>query len=139
MSDDKFQEAVLKILKLTHFGDLSWTKATPSKKLTEGTDSTFPLYFEAEYLGRKLGLFQERRRRTPTEVYIAKQTVALTLVPTDVESKWVEIPCLALLDDDGAVAYSFASSREVRDLLETVRYRTSGVDQFLDELLKTEN
>lgn len=53
--------------------------------------------------------------------------------------QWTESDRLVLLDEDGELAYSFPRSRVIRDLLDAVRYKTSGVDQFLDELLDTKN
>ena len=69
------------------------------------------------------------------EEYLAKHSLAATFSEDD---KWVEIDRLVLLHDDGEIAYSFPPSRVVRDLLQTVRHKTSGIDQFLDELLNTE-
>ena len=136
MSDNKFDDAVLKILKLTHLGVLSWAKETPPKVMIESTDSVISSYFEAEYQSRKLALFHERRRRTGMEEYMAKKSLAAMFVGSD--DQWVEVDRLVLLHDDGEIAYSFPPSRVVRDLLQTVRHKTSGIDQFLDELLNTE-
>ena len=135
MSDNKFDDAVLKILKLTHLGVLSWVKESPPQALIDSTDSVISSYFESEYHSRKLALFHQRRRRTGMEEYLAKHSLAATFSEDD---KWVEIDRLVLLHDDGEIAYSFPPSRVVRDLLQTVRHKTSGIDQFLDELLNTE-
>lgn len=135
MSDNKFDDAVLKILKLTHLGVLSWVKETPPQALIDSTDSVISSYFEAEYHSRKLALFHQRRRRTGMEEYMVKNSLAAMFSE---DEKWVEIDRLVLLHDDGEIAYSFPPSRVVRDLLQTVRHKTSGIDQFLDELLNTE-
>ena len=139
MSEDKFNQAILKIFKLTHLGEIEWGKAIPPKSLAEGTDSVFPLYFEAAYQGRKLALFRERVRRNVA--LSATMRAALTLKGEGINEglQWVESDRLVLLDEDGDLAFSFPHSRVIKDLLETVRYKTSGVDQFLDELLNTEN
>ena len=136
MSDSKFDDAVLKILKLTHLGVLSWVKETPPKSLVESTDSIISSYFETEYRSRKLALFHQRRRRTGMEDYMAKKSLSAMFTGSD--DQWVEMDRLALLHDDGEVAFSFPPSPVVRDLLRTVRHKTSGIDQFLDELLNTE-
>ena len=135
MSDNKFDDAVLKILKLTHLGVLSWVKESPPQALIDSTDSVISSYFESEYHSRKLALFHQRRRRTGMEEYLAKNSLVSMFSEDD---KWVEIDRLVLLHDDGEIAYSFPPSRVVRDLLLTVRHKTSGIDQFLDELLNTE-
>ncbi|USX28671.1 hypothetical protein NHH73_10465 [Oxalobacteraceae bacterium OTU3CINTB1] len=135
MSDNKFDDAVLKMLKLTHLGVLSWVKESPPQALIDSTDSVISSYFESEYHSRKLALFHQRRRRTGMEEYLAKNSLVAMFSEDD---KWVEIDRLVLLHDDGEIAYSFPPSRVVRDLLQTVRHKTSGIDQFLDELLNTE-
>lgn len=139
MSEDKFNQAILKIFKLTHLGVIEWVKATVPKSLSQGSDSVFPLYFEAEYQGRKLGLFRERLRRNVVASATMKTVAAYTGEGIKEGLQWVDSDRLVLLDDDGELAYSFPHSRVIRDMLETVRYKTSGVDQFLDELLNTEN
>lgn len=136
MSDNKLDDAVLKILKLTHLGELKWAKETPPKAMIESTDSNISSYFEAQYNARRLALFHERRRRGSMEEYLIRQSVTALVGGND--DQWVEFDRLALLHDDGEVAYFFPPSRVVRDLLQTVRHKTSGIDQFLDELLNTE-
>jgi len=136
MSEDKFDQAALKIFKLTHLGKIEWVKATPPKSIVEGIDWIFPLYFEGKYQSRKLGLFRERVRLTGTA---AKSAWALASMADGETLNWAESDRLVLLDEDGELAYSFPHSRVIRDLLDAVRYKTSGVDQFLDELLNTEN
>lgn len=136
MSEDKFDQAALKIFKLTHLGEIEWTKVTPPKSIGEGTDWIFPLYFEAKYQGRKLGLFRERLRLAAGA---ARSAWALATMADSEALQWTESDRLVLLDEDGELAYSFPRSRVIRDLLDAVRYKTSGVDQFLDELLDTKN
>jgi hypothetical protein len=135
MSEDKFDQAILKIFKLTHLGKIEWGKAAPPKSVAEGRDWVLPLYFQAEYQDRKLGLFRERVRQS----LAVRSAWALAAIKEGDVPEWTEIDRLVLLDEDGEVAFSFPHSRIIKDLLETVRYKTSGVDQFLDELLNTEN
>ncbi|MTV41486.1 hypothetical protein [Duganella radicis] len=138
MSEDKFDQAILKIFKLTHSGVIEWSKSTPPESIAGGSDSVISVYFEATYQGRTLGLFHERFRRQGGTLGMARTIAELTGIAAD-SSQWGERARLVLLYEDGAVAYSFPYSRVTKDLLETVRYKTSGVDQFLDELLNTEN
>lgn len=139
MSEDKFDQATLKIFKLTHSGAIEWEKSSPPESLIRGTDSLVSPYFEANYQGRKLGLFHERFKRDAESVAMAKTIAGLTGNMGSDTSQWGDRARLVLLYDDGELAYSFPYSRVIKDLLETVRYKTSGVDEFLDELLNTEN
>ena len=120
MSDDKFEQAVFKIFRMTHLGELIWSRTTPPKNLRAGTDSVFPLYFEASYQGRRLALYQERYR---------------FFVPEMETERWAERVCLAMLGSDGDVVYEFPLTRQVHDLIEAVRYKESNVEGLLDELI----
>ena len=133
MSEDKFDQAILKIFKLTHLGKIEWDKVTPPKSVVEGREWVVPLYFQACYQDWQLGLFRERVR------HAAGMRSALAALTNSEVPEGIETDRLVLLDGDGEIAFSFPHSRVIKDLLETVRYKTSGVDQFLDELLNTEN
>lgn len=139
MTEDKLDQAILKIFNLTHSGAIDWHKSSPSASLVEGADSVISQYFEANYQGRKLGLFHERFRRETSDVAMARAIAELTGSLAGDPTRWGERARLVLLYDDGELAYAFPQSRVVKDLLEAVRYKTSGVDKFLDELLNTEN
>lgn len=120
MSDDRFEQAVFKIFRMTHLGELSWHSAVPPRNLRMGTDSVFPAYFETIYQEKRLALFQERYRY---------------FVPEIEDERWNERTCLALLAPDGEMAFEFPPTRQVHDLLEAVRYKTSDVEGLLNDLL----
>lgn len=138
MSDDKdkLSEAVLKILTLTHQGVLHWEKESPPDAMTRSTDSAIALYFETSYGARRLALYRERVPLEPKHMSMGALSAFLSS-KSDV-AQWHERDRLALLHDDGTLAYEFPPSREVRDLFESVRYKTSGLDQFLNDLLNIE-
>lgn len=138
MSDDKdkLSEAVLKILMLTHQGALLWEKESPPEVMTRSTDSAIAVYFETNYGKRRLALYRERVPLEPRHMTMDALSAFLSAKP-DV-AKWQERDRLALLHNDGTIAYEFPPSREVRDLFESVRYKTSGLDQFLNDLLNIE-
>lgn len=120
MSNDRIEEAVLKIFRLTHMDRINWHRASPPRNLSGGTDSYFASYFEAEYDGQKLALFQERYQHFIEQIE---------------DVRWTERVGLVLLSPDGQVLFEFPSNREVYDLLEAVRYKTSNIDGFLNNLL----
>jgi hypothetical protein len=134
MSDSKFEQAVHKVFELTHLGEIVWTKKSPPKSLTMGTESAFPLYFEATYQGRQLALFEERFYQAHSDVAKA----AARMFGESGRDGWREKAVLALLDDDGDVVYEFPSTRETQALLRTVCHKESKVENFIDELLNKE-
>ncbi|MEO5934025.1 MAG: hypothetical protein ABIQ08_10790 [Duganella sp.] len=85
-----------------------------------------------------LKLRQIERRYLPNRYGRLHGKKSLSAMFTGSDDQWVEMDRLALLHDDGEVAFSFPPSPIVRDLLRTVRHKTSGINQFLDELLNTE-
>lgn len=137
MNMDKFDQAVLKIFQMTHKGELEWMSARAPVSLTAGTDGIFPIYFETEYQGRKLVLFRERSYRGlfDRETSAVQRAAKVMGLVGDAEERWVIKDVLALADQDGNVLYEFPPSRQVRDLMETVKYKASGVQDFLDEIL----
>jgi hypothetical protein len=122
---------------MTHKGELEWVSARAPASLTAGTDGIFPIFFETEYQGRKLVLFRERAYRSMSGVEpnaVQRAAHAMGLV-AELDSRWIVKDVLALADQDGNILYEFPPSRQVRDLMETVKYKASGVQDFLDEIL----
>jgi hypothetical protein len=133
MSTDKFEQAVFKIFQMTHRGELEWHKAQPPAGLKAGTDTVFPAFFETEYQGQRMAVFRERLAQpmwSPERAGLA----ALWSLPGR-QMPWMERDVLALLGDDGEVTYCFPPDRQIRDLLETVQYKASGVSSFLEQIL----
>lgn len=135
MSDEKLEQAVISILRMTHEGALEWNQTAAPEMWLRGTDSVYPLYFEAWLHGRKLGLFSSRDRvGSPSP----RQRQLAEILETPVqENGWVERFHLVLLSDNDEVLFEFPSSRIVRDLYVAARYKAANVDEFLDELIKS--
>lgn len=125
MSEDKFdrfERGVFQIFRLTHLGEMQWSRKNPPQSLTGGTNSVFPYFFEAEYGGKRVGLFQERYR------YAISET----------EERWGERVGLVLLDSAGDVEFEFPLTPFTNDLFEAVRIKESNVDDFLNVLMQSE-
>jgi hypothetical protein len=133
MSTDKIEQAIFKIFQMTHLGELEWRKAQPPASLTAGTDAVVPAYFETEYQGQRMAVFRERLAQ-PTWSAQRVGLAALWSLPGK-QPSWMEHDVLALLGDDGEVSYCFPPDRQIRDLLETVQYKASGVSSFLEQIL----
>ena len=128
MIDDKLEQGVFKIFRMTHEGSLVWQRKLPPSLMQKNLQSTIHAYFEAEYQGRRLALFQ--RHTLP-----CKQLASLDRTP---QEDWRQPAQLALLDNAGELLFEFPWSRQVQDLFDAVRYKASNVDDFLDQLLKPE-
>lgn len=129
MSENRFDQAVFKVLQLTHTGQLTW-EHQPVPPAWPERDNV-PLFFKARYEGRTLGLFQ-RSIRLPESI---KQLYRLSGGTPDT---LISTAVLALLAENDEVLYEFPASKQVRDLFDVVRYRAAGVEDFLDRLLNAE-
>ena len=128
MSETKFDEAVLQILRLTHDDKVLWASKRPPALWRNTTDDVYPIYFEAKYKNRKLALYQKRSRVDETEKYVAR----MTNQPVD---EFVQSLHLALLGDNDEIMFEFPRSSQISDLFQTVRYKEAAVDEFVDLLL----
>lgn len=131
MSNDKMDQAVFKIFRATHEGNLGWIhKPAPELWLRAG-EAVIPIYFETYYQGRKLALFQRSSRTSEMDKYVKK----MMNEPVD---EWNQSVHLALLGDNDELMFEFPRSRQIRDLFEAVRYKEANVDEFLDKVLNSE-
>ena len=123
MNNDRLEQAVFKIFRMTHEGQLLWDRKPAPMGWQRATDSVFPVYFEAKYQDRTLALFQER---FPSENAYGER------------DGWALTSRLALLGNNREILFEFPPSRQVQGLFDAVRYKEANIDQFLDELLKPE-
>lgn len=130
MSDEKVEQAVLSILRMTHEGTLRWTSAAAPETWLRETETIYPLYFETSLNGRKLALFS-CRERIPSHLRQLAEAVG-SRAP-----EWNERYRLALLADNDGILFEFPPSPVVRDLFVAVRYKVANVDEFLDELIQS--
>lgn len=132
MSDEKLEQAIFKIFRMTHEGALKWEMRPVPALWSRGTDSVFPVYFETNYQGRKMALFQERRRRVPSALNLGG------FLP-DAANEWSQSFRLALLGENDEIVFDFPHSHQLKGLFDAVRYKESNIDEFLDVLLNTES
>jgi hypothetical protein len=128
MIDDKLEQGVFKIFRMTHEGELTWQPKPLPGALEKAEQTAVPSYFESEYQGRRLALFQ--RHATDCK-HLADR------IGRQAED-WQYPAQLALIGENGELLFEFPWSRMVQDLFDAVRYKTSPVDDFLDQLLKPE-
>jgi hypothetical protein len=111
----KWTQAVLKLVKLTREGRLTWTrvvgKPTPSIVSAVRTDAVF----QTDYADQRLWL----SRLTPTlNLFGSGHTYTLEIVDTQGNQVW-----------------TFPTIAPLADLYQAVRYNQAGVSTFIDRLL----
>jgi hypothetical protein len=129
MSDNKLDQAVLQLLRLTHEDKLTWRSKRPPS-YWENTDEVYPMYFEAHHEGRKLALFQKRSRASENMKMLAS-------IMDQPARDWVTSINLALLGGNEEVLFEFPRSTQVSDLFQVVRYKEANVDEFVEALLNS--
>jgi len=112
-------KAVTRLLELTQEGLLKWESRGPCDDILEGRDIVVDIVYVAAKDKRLLRLYQFRYKSWLD----------------DVNWHWEEDIALELSDEKRVTWWRFPENRVLQDLLEAVKFRTVGVDQFLDELL----
>jgi hypothetical protein len=132
MSDTKFDQAVLQILRLTHEDKLTWISKRPPDFWLQNTDEVYAVYFETHYQGRKLALYQKRSR---TNDY----TKSLAHIIDQPIRDWASSLNLSLLGGNDEILFDFPKSTQVSDLFQVVRYKEANIDEFVDTLLNSKS
>lgn len=113
---DKWTKAVAKLNRLTQEGSLRWEQTDPPE--LRGTSDVVEIAYTTEFEGERLRIFSKRSK------------VALDEERYD----WSESPVLQVVDARGRSRFEFPPSPGLYDLLDSVRYQTSGVGTLLDKL-----
>lgn len=122
--DSKTNKLITKLIRLTNDDELEWTVKDAPKTLTRGTDDIIPLFFEANYKDKWVAIYQKRYQ----DFYIETESFY-----------WTEKIVFAVLDREDRVLWEVDKhSPALVDLLETVREKTAGIDDLLNDLLKDE-
>jgi len=120
MSDEKsFSNVINRIINLTRSNALKWDKQDPPPWLTD-SDTKIESVYLTEYAGRRLRLY-EARYQTYDEM--------------DRNWSWAKKPVLQLIDKRNKTDWEFPWCRELKDLLEAVRYHSANIGDFLDNFI----
>jgi len=115
----KIVAAITSLIRKTQEGALQWKAVPPTGDLLVSTnEETVGAVYVAEMAGRLLRLYSYTRR------YWADESLPY----------WQEHAGLEVSDENKKSWWRFPHHPATADLLEAVRYRTVGVDQFLDKL-----
>ena len=116
---DKVTNAVVKILQQTQDGTLAWKPVHPSHDLTSGTEDVVETVYLAQKGDRLLRLYPYKSR-----YYL-----------DDCEYHWEDHVALELSDKSRTTWWRFPGDRVIWDILEAVKFKTAGVEGFIDDLL----
>lgn len=126
MNMDKFSKAergLAQILKMTQLGELEWRSSRLPDGVINSDDYVAPYCFETQYLGKRVGLFQQYRR-------IPQSGLAETA------SERIRV---VLFGEGAEVDYEFPPTPFTRHLFNSVRIKASKVEGFLDALIQLES
>lgn len=106
---DRHAEFIAKLVRLSVEGRIDWVRDE-----------------RGGYHGRVLG----RNVRVAYETKVVRTSNFIGTVSSN-----QQVPVLELIDDDGAVTYTFRDLTGIGDLIRSAAHRASGIDRFMDEVL----
>ena len=121
MNDEiSFSKVIITLIRLTRSNELKWEKQEPPPWLTDSGSKIESVYL-TEYQGRKLRLYEEKYQGFDE---------------MDRSYYWAKRPILQLIDKRNKTDWEFPWCRELKDLIEAVRYLSANVSSFLDNFIK---
>lgn len=128
-TNERFVEAVAKLLQLTQQRSIRWSPSTPEEaNLSAIPDPNTPFrnVYIAQYLDRNLRLYEKQ---------VVQTTLAAAIWGKQEPSKQWRV-FLDLSEITGKGWWSFPRIESTADLMRAVQYQVSGVDDFVDSLMK---
>jgi hypothetical protein len=129
---NKWADAVAKLIKLTQDGELKWRTALPAEAEVENQSALQGAIYVADQKSRLIRLYKlkvqvDREWERQFILRSSRQDVPL----------WVEVFMLELIDFQGNTLFTFPHVSGLKDLYVSVSYQVAGVEEFLDELLSS--
>lgn len=118
--ENKTAQLLTKLIRETSKGGINWDVKIPPRSLREATEKVVPLYLQAEYKEKILGIYEVR-----TKTYHDEQ-----------EFHWSDGIGFCIVDDQGRVIWELNQySNLLEDLFNTAREQASGIGDIFDDLL----
>lgn len=119
--NEKATQLVIKLIRLTNSEKIHWEIKKPPRSITTGSDDVIPIYYEAKYKDKYVAIYPQRYQE----------------FSIDTESfYWCERIVFAVLDIEDHVLWEITDYfPALKDLLDTVREKSVGIDNLLDDLL----
>ena len=138
MSEDKWIDAVAKMIKLTQEGILIWEAEKLKDYLKKNQDDSIDLVFGTTYKNKRIRLYRRTYKayRFPKNFGISEVTLARILAGNiEKEPYWATEVVLDFVSDDGLTLWTYPEVSALSDLLSAVQYQVAKVKDFLNELL----
>jgi hypothetical protein len=120
---DKWIEFVKKLKELTESGSLRWHSVRPEAVMQREPHRKISMAFETKYKDRNLRLYEESvEHRYSVDMFGLRNP------------NWQEYTVLELVDENGA-AWEFPTIEDLNDLIETVKFRVTGVNEYMEAVL----
>ena len=119
MSTTKLARLAAKLDRETVTGKLAWYTEPPPSDLVRGTNNIINQVFETDYNGIRLRVFEKR-----TKAFV-----------DDVTYYWESSFVLQFVGDSGSTDWEAENVSGLADLVETIRFKTSKVEQKIDAIL----
>ena len=134
--ENKWIEAISKLIKLTQKGKLEWIQAE-NQYVPELKTENEKIYsvFHCYYKGKNLRI---SKRTYLSTVYNLKSAVQVGLGLRKKETEWVTKVFLEMIDMAGKALWTFPDEEILNDLLAAVEYQVAGVKEFLTDILSEE-
>lgn len=133
-SVDKNIEALGKLILLTQKGKIEWNPANPSSVRAMNPDDVIQYVFLCEYKNKFLRIYQ-RKYKAPQNTFGVS---VLSSWNDRSEMAWHSEVILELTTRNGESVWQFPKGKILNDLLESVRYKTSGAHDVINNLLEEE-
>lgn len=126
---NRWVDAVSSMIELTQEGKLKWTTNSESDKAQDDKERTTP-YFLTTYKDKALRLYEKR-----VPVNTNSITASLYSITGEEPPKWRRNIILEFIDGEGHNLWTFPEIDALPDLLSSVQYQVSGVNDFLDDII----
>lgn len=125
-------EAIGKLVQLTQKRRLTWTPEDADNVTKKSPDDIITSVFSAEYKDRKLRIYERRYK-----MYFRSAGIFSNLIEeSSREARWTSEVVLELVNEyNNESLWEFPRERILRDLLKTIRYKSSGAEDLIESLL----
>lgn len=122
-TNKKYIAVVSRLNRLTQEGTITWKSSKVPEGLTAGTNNIVNLFYSAQYEEKNIGIYEERY-----EAYDSDHD----------ETYWTTRLVLAFFSNEWTEEWIFPPLSGILELLNSVKYQSSGVDDFFNKILQDE-
>ncbi|MCI0697221.1 hypothetical protein L0337_35110 [candidate division KSB1 bacterium] len=120
----KSVEVVGKLTQLTQQGKIEWKEIGAPASFSHGKDTIIDFAYVTDYKNRKLIIYQQRKKNIHHDI------------TGEIIISWEEPKtALEIIDENFKVLWTFPWSRNIDDLLYSIRFKLEGIKDFFDKIL----